>query len=158
MMSFKFKVPSFKFRVSSFRSKGSGFLAVFLVAMLLNACSSTKPATPAQTEMSRVTTTARMAYEQGSVSQAARLYVRALKMARVQDDPVEMGNNAYNLAACMIALGKYDDARNLLREAKREFERAKRSAPSIFLLDAKARACRARRTRLLRWRIKSLFF
>jgi tetratricopeptide (TPR) repeat protein len=106
--------------------------------LLVAGCSTPPPPSPEKTELSRVTTTARMAYEQGSASQAARLYVRALKMARVQDDPVEIGNNAYNLAACLIALEKYDDARNLLREAKREFERAKRPISAIVLLDAKA--------------------
>lgn len=128
---------SSKSQVSSFRFQVSGFLAA-MVALLLAGCSSTKPATREQIELSRITTTAHAAYEQGSVSQAARLYVRALKMARVQDDPIELGNNAYNLAACLIALDKYDDARNLLQEAKRELERAKRPTLSILLLDAKA--------------------
>jgi tetratricopeptide (TPR) repeat protein len=109
-----------------------------MVALWLAGCSSTKTATPARIELSRMAATARVAYEQGSVSQAARLYVRTLKMARVQDDPVEIGNSAYNLAACLIALDKYDDARNLLQEAKHEFDRAKRPIPSILLLDAKA--------------------
>jgi tetratricopeptide (TPR) repeat protein len=110
-----------------------------LAALLFTGCSTPPPPpSPEQEELSRVTTTARMAYEQGSASQAARLYVRALAMARVQDDPVEIGNNAYNLAACLIAIEKYDDARSLLREAKREFERAKRPVTMILLLDAKA--------------------
>ena len=114
------------------------FVAVVAMMFLVAGCATPPPPSPEKTELSRVTTTARMAYEQGSASQAARLYVRALKMARVQDDPVEIGNNAYNLAACLIAIEKYDDARSLLREAKREFERAKRPIPAIVLLDAKA--------------------
>jgi tetratricopeptide (TPR) repeat protein len=109
-----------------------------LVALMFSGCSTPPKPNPEKTELSRVTTTARKAYEQGSPSQAARLYVRALKMARVQDDPVEIGNSAYNLAACLIAIEKYDDARSLLREAKREFERAKRQVTMILLLDAKA--------------------
>ena len=109
-----------------------------LVVLLFSGCSTPPPPSPEKTELSRVTTAARTAFEMGSASQAARLYVRALKMARVQDDPVEIGNNAYNLAACLIAIEKYDDARSMLREAKREFERAKRPVSMIILLDAKA--------------------
>ncbi len=109
-----------------------------LAAVFFSGCSTPPPPDPGKTELSRVTATARAAFEQGSASQAARLYIRALKMARVQDDPVEIGNNAYNLAACLIAIEKYDDARSLLREAKREFERAKRPVTMILLLDAKA--------------------
>lgn len=109
-----------------------------LAVLVLSACSTPPKPDPEQVELSRMTTTARTAYEQGSASQAARLYLRALKMARVQDDPVEIGNNAYNLAACLIVLEKYDDARSLLREAKREFERAKRPVTMILFLDAKA--------------------
>ena len=119
---------------------GNWKLAIVSVsaALVFLGCSTPPPPSPEKTELSRVTTTARTAYMQGSASQAARLYVRALKMARVQDDPVEIGNNAYNLAACLIAIEKYDDARSLLREAKREFERAKRPVTMILLLDAKA--------------------
>lgn len=109
-----------------------------LAVLVFSGCSTPPPPSPEKTELSRVTTTARTAYEQGSASQAARLYVRALKMARVQDDPVEIGNNAYNLAACLIAIGEYDGARNLLQEAKREFERVKRPVTMILFLDAKA--------------------
>ena len=123
---------SFMFHVSRFT------LGMTVVILALTGCATPPPPSPEKTELSRVTTTAHKAYEQGSASQAARLYIRALKMARVQDDVVEIGNNAYNLAACLIALEKYDDARNLLREAKCEFERAKRPIPAIVLLDAKA--------------------
>lgn len=113
-------------------------IVAFLGALMFSGCSTPPAPDPEKVELSRVTTTARTAFEQGSASQAARLYVRALKMARVQDDPVEIGNNAYNLAACLIAIEKCDDARSLLREAKREFERAKRPVTLILLLDAKA--------------------
>lgn len=119
--------------------RGANFKwAALCVVLALAGCSTPPPPSPEKTELARVTTTARTAFEQGSVSQAARLYIRALKMARMQDDSAEIGNNAYNLAACLIALGRYDDARSLLREAKREFERAKRPVTMLLLLDAKA--------------------
>lgn len=112
--------------------------ALLAGACLLASCSTPPPPSPEKTELARVTQAARTAFEQSSASQAARLYVRALKMARVQDDPAEIGNNAYNLAACLIVLGDYEDARDLIREAKREFERAKHSQTMLLLLEAKA--------------------
>ena len=125
-----------KSKVQSPKSKA--VLASLLIAAFSAGCSTPPPPSPEMTELSRVTTAARAAFEKGSASQAARLYARSLNMARVQDDPVEIGNNAYNLAACLIDIGEYGSARSFLREAKREYERLKRPVTMVLLLDAKA--------------------
>lgn len=109
---------------------------VFL--LLLTGCSSPKPESSVDPELSRVTATARQSFDKGSPAQAARLYLRALNMARSADDAFEIGNNAYNLGACMIAMEKYADARALLSEARREFERLQRDPADLILLEAKA--------------------
>ncbi len=118
--------------------KSKAVLVSLLIAAFSAGCSTPPPPSPEKIELSRVTKAARAAFEKGSASQAARLYARALNMARVQDDPVEIGNNAYNLAACLIDIGEYGSARSFLREAKSEYERLKRPATMALLLDAKA--------------------
>jgi hypothetical protein len=125
-------VKSSEFRVSSF--KWTGWLALALLA----GCSSPKPASSVDPELSRVTVTARQSFDKGSPAQAARLYLRALNMARAADDAFEIGNNAYNLGACLIAMEKYADARALLAEARREFARLQRDPADIILLEARA--------------------
>lgn len=105
---------------------------------MFSGCSTPPPPSPERTELSQITTTARRAYEQGSPAQAVRLYGSALKRVRVQDDPVEIGNNAYNLAACLLSIERYGEARSLLLEAKREFARAGCPVTLVLLLEAKA--------------------
>ncbi|MFH0952712.1 MAG: hypothetical protein V1873_00100 [Verrucomicrobiota bacterium] len=117
--------------------KRSQSTVALLTALLLTGCATSKPAHKTDPELARLANTARTAFDRGSVEQATRLYGRALDMARAQDDAIEAGNNAYNLAACMISLGKNDDARALLEEARKEFERAGRVPANILLLEAK---------------------
>lgn len=109
---------------------------IVLAAALLAGCSTARPAHKTDPEIARLAGAARMAFERGSAEQAARLYSRALEKARAQDDAIESGNNAYNLASCRIALGQYDEARALLEEAQREFERAGRDASYLILSQA----------------------
>jgi tetratricopeptide (TPR) repeat protein len=108
-------------------------VGMVLLSVLLIGCASSKPGHVTDPEVARLAGTARIAFEKGSVEQAVRLYGRALDMARAQDDAVETGNNAYNLAACMMALGKNEDANALLEEARRDFERAGQDTAYVIL-------------------------
>lgn len=96
-----------------------------------------KPVKPVDRETVKIASLARAAFEQGAVRQAAILYKRALQRAQLIDDPEEIANNAYNLAACLILLEQYDKARALLQEAQREFRRTGGTLIDAILLEAK---------------------
>ncbi len=59
----------------------------------------------------------RSAYAAGSLDRAAVSFERALQRARLVDDSAEIARNAYNLAACLSALQRWDDAALRLDEA-----------------------------------------
>ncbi len=120
--------------------KNPGILcwACWSVAILmLVGCAAKKPAMTTDPELSRVAGVARMSFEQGSLEQSARLYARALRIARKMDDAREVGSNAYNLAACLAELGRYPEALGYLHEAQAEFDRAGRPLADVLLLKAK---------------------
>ena len=60
-----------------------------------------------------------------------------MKRAWAIDDPVEIGNNAYNLAACLASVGWYEAARDCLAESRAELYRAGLSEADAWLLEAK---------------------
>lgn len=117
---------------------GMGVAAAFLAGLLVAGCATAPKAKPVDPQLSRLTSAARVMFERGSAGSAARLYLRALDKARAADDPFEIGKTAYNLGACMIEMGQYDEARGLLKEAEVEFKRTDREIADIVLLDAKA--------------------
>jgi len=84
----------------------------------------------------QLSSTARMAFDAGDVSTAVVMYRRALSRARAMDNSREIGRNAHNLAACMMALEDWDEAARLLTEAERETLRAGDDAGAILLLAA----------------------
>jgi len=117
---------------------------VLFMCLLLAGCASPPPPPPdVDPDLSRVTKTARVAFQDGQIQQAARLYIRGLRMARAVDNTREIGTIAYNLAACLMQLGEYDDANRYLTEALREFERAGRSPMDILLLQAEVARAQA---------------
>ena len=81
----------------------------------------------------------RRAFEQGHFNVAADAYRSALQRARLRADSADIGDHAYNLAACLIGLGRPDEARDLLREARAEFEKNRDLAgqADTWLLEAK---------------------
>ncbi len=125
-------------RSCSFPIPGSRSIGLVMCLLAAGCASPTPQESATDPELARVATTARLAFDGGSAEQAARLYARSLAMARAVDDSLEIGNNAYNLAACLIAIDRYGDAREYLSEARREFERAHRDPAPVILLDAKA--------------------
>lgn len=128
-----------------------GFSGVLCV---LAGCASTPPPVPFPArdgELGRLTGTARAAFTEGSLPIAVRLYQQALTRARALDTATEIGNAAYNLAACRIALGEYDGARELLDEAESELGRAKANLADVLLLEAKLAHWQGRRDATLRF-------
>ncbi len=79
----------------------------------------------------------RSAFDQGLIEQAATLYQRALKRARVMDSAMAIGDAAYNLAACHIRLGQFEKASALLAEAKTEVLSVRGDISDIVLVEAK---------------------
>lgn len=108
-----------------------------LCLLFLLGCSSSRPARTVDPELSRTALSARRAFDRGQVEHAARLYARALNQARSMDDASEIANNAYNLAVCRVVLGDYDKAKDLLKEARGEYERGGESPADLDLLLAK---------------------
>lgn len=92
---------------------------------------------PADPELTRAARSGRAAFERGAVSEAITFYARALGRARVLDDAGGIGDAAYNLAVCQAAVGQYDQARELLREAAAEVRRAQGNLADILLVEAK---------------------
>ena len=109
-----------------------------VLAGLAAGCSSPAPSRPTDPAVATAASTARLAFDQGKIEQAAQLYLRALTRARSMDDSYEIANNAYNLAACLITLGSYEPALSLLQEADRETVRSGGSRVDILLLQARA--------------------
>jgi tetratricopeptide (TPR) repeat protein len=107
------------------------------LALILAGCSSSGPVRQVDPELYRTAKSARTAFSQGQYEQAARLYQRSLNRARVMDNALEIGNNAYNLAACSIELGEYDRARQVLEEARAAFKRVGKVPGSLSILAVK---------------------
>ncbi|MFT5049506.1 MAG: tetratricopeptide (TPR) repeat protein [Chlamydiales bacterium] len=85
---------------------------------------------PRDSEYGRLELSARAAFERGELEYARNLYGRQLLQAERSDDALKIGDSAYNLAVCEIALGGTDRARGLLSTALFELGRAgERLAP-----------------------------
>ena len=109
-----------------------------LAAACLAGCAAPRAAKPVDPALSVIASAARKAFERGAVEQAAAQYARALARARAADDAAEIGNNAYNLAACLLILGQPEAARPWLQEARAEALRAGRATTDVDLLAVKA--------------------
>ncbi len=109
-----------------------------LSALLAAGCASQGPVRQTDTAIATAADTARLAFRKGSMEQAAGLYARALNRSRAVDDPFEIANNAYNLAACKMILRQYAEAGILLNEAATAAGRAGAPQEDIALLSAQA--------------------
>ena len=112
-------------------------ILAFGLAFGLAACSSPAPARPSDPGLTKLTSTARLAYESGSLDQSIRLYRRALERARMMNDSLEIANNAYNLAACLMLQRQYAPVRALLGEAAQELKTIHAPYGDVVLLEAK---------------------
>jgi tetratricopeptide (TPR) repeat protein len=107
--------------------------------LMLTGCAGPAPDTAVEIDsgFSRSMTTGRLAFDQGLIEQAARFYQQALRRARAMDSAPQIGDAAYNLAACWIRLNQLEKARDLLEEAKTEISSINGNTLDIQLVEAK---------------------
>lgn len=79
----------------------------------------------------------REAFAEGYDAKAIKRYRAAVKRSWALDDPYEISRNTYNLAAVLMSVGRYDEARDWLYEARDEALRLGKSDAHIRLLEAK---------------------
>lgn len=111
--------------------------ACILVATLCGCGSPPRRVSRLDPEIERTARVARAAFKRGSPHKAILLYDRALRRAKALDDSLQIAQNAYNLAACLVATENYARARLLLKEAAMEFDRALRPNSEVIFLQAK---------------------
>jgi tetratricopeptide (TPR) repeat protein len=113
-----------------------GGLAFYL---MITGCAGPAPDTAIEvdSEFSRSMTAGRLAFDQGFIEQAAKFYQQALSRARAMDSAPQIGDAAYNLAACRIGLNELEKARYLLNEAKTEISSIHGNIADIQLVEAK---------------------
>ncbi len=85
----------------------------------------------------RLNRSARIAYDNGQLEQAANLYRQALNRAYLRDDHKAVIDAQYNLAVCMLGLRSYDRALVWVHLAQNELVRSgQRVTTDILLLEA----------------------
>lgn len=115
-------------------------VAVMLGSLILAGCATSSPEheVPHRIDTDpmivQLSTTARQARDEGELSQAIVLYRRGLDRARAMDNSQEIGNAAYNLAACLVELEDWGEAGKLLGEAEREMRRSGGDPATALLL------------------------
>ncbi|MFT4539594.1 MAG: tetratricopeptide (TPR) repeat protein [Planctomycetota bacterium] len=138
-------------------TKRPGFLALLsrgscVLLLALASCSGPerRPLTPVDEEFARLEGGARQAHSRGEVSYARDLYQALLIEAERSDDPSKIGDTAFNLAVCQLALGEFEEARDLFLIAEHELGRAREPLAQVFLararlalFDGKAEECRS---------------
>ena len=120
----------------------SGFLVTIIFLWVLGslcgcAISQRKKIVKADRIYSESSSAARAAFALERVDEAASFYTLALKRARAMDQSEDIGNAAYNLAACMLRLKQYDRARALLAEARYELLQSNFPLADVSLLQAR---------------------
>ncbi|MGB5746167.1 MAG: tetratricopeptide repeat protein [Desulfobacterales bacterium] len=85
----------------------------------------------------RLNRSARIAYDNGQLEQAANLYRQALDRAYLRDDRQAVVDAQYNLAVCLLGMRSYDKALERVHQAQNELARGDQSVtPDILLLEA----------------------
>ncbi len=87
--------------------------------------------------LARLNRSARIAFDNGQLEQAANLYRQALDRAYLRDDRQAVVDAQYNLAVCMLGLRSYDKALERVHQAQNELVRGEQSITAdILLLEA----------------------
>jgi tetratricopeptide (TPR) repeat protein len=84
--------------------------------------------------LTRLNNSARMAFDNGRLEQAANLYRQALDRAYLRDDRKAVVDAQYNLAVCMLGLRSYDKALERVHQAQNELVRNEESVTADILL------------------------
>ena len=109
------------------------------LGLALSGCATQTPnqaERPPDTVIANAAAAADTAFARGSFEIAATHYGRALQQARALDNAETIGTYAFNLAICKIATGDFAAARDLLREAETELDRADLPLADVFLTQA----------------------
>ncbi len=87
--------------------------------------------------LTRLNRSARIAFDNGQLEQAANLYHQALNRAYLRDDRKAVVDAQYNLAVCMLGLRSYDKALVWVHQAQNELVRGEKSETAdILFLEA----------------------
>ncbi|MEM6469930.1 MAG: hypothetical protein AAF802_10285 [Planctomycetota bacterium] len=78
----------------------------------------------------------KVAFNEGDLQEAEKSYRKALMRAWAIDDPYESGTLAYNLAACLTAQSRENEAIDWLADAQVDLCRANSSTANLWLLSA----------------------
>ena len=111
-------------------------LGCYLLSLLLAACSTPPaPLRPTDPEIAAAAKRGHRAFHGGRYEAAAEAYTAALQRARMLNEKAGSADSAYNLAACLFALGRCDAARSVLREAKADFASGDPGLADALLLE-----------------------
>ncbi len=110
-----------------------------LLGLLVAAGCASPPAGPAvDADLARVQALAYKTFAQGELAAAADLYATARARAMAMDDAAGIAQTAYNEAACRLALGEPQAARDRLQQARAAYARmAQTIPPELGLLDSR---------------------
>ncbi len=118
-----------------------GMLACAMAAVLaVGVGCGTAPKAEARPDavLAQYISSAQSAFHLNSYTRAARFYELALQRARAIDDSVEVGKQAYNLAAALLLAERPSEALPYLTEAEAAFVRLRRDRGPVVLLRARA--------------------
>ncbi|MEZ5963876.1 MAG: hypothetical protein R3F56_08540 [Planctomycetota bacterium] len=108
-----------------------------LACILLVACAAPERPPALEREQHRSAAAARTAFAEGDLGRAHALYMHALESARLDDDPLSLGNLSYNVAVVLAEQGEHAPALALLADARAALERAGQPLHDVTLLRAR---------------------
>ncbi len=122
------------------RLRGAFALGAACAAVGFAACAGrpSAPVAPAGEAFAAEMDLARAAFDRGEVEVAGNQFERALRRARARDDSPGIAAAAYNLGACRLATGRFDDAREALVHAAYELDQLQQDSSPAWLLMASA--------------------
>jgi tetratricopeptide (TPR) repeat protein len=116
-----------------------GFFGLLLAVavLILGSCGSSpvvQKGPVADQDLERFNRAAQQAFDIGKLQQAAAFYRKALERAYIGDDSGAIIDAQYNLAVCLMKLQSYQEALEVVRQAKAKMARAGQSNSADFLL------------------------
>ncbi len=128
--------------MSNYRFAGAprltgALLALVMIAAGCGCLGRTATGPPVDENLQQMNRAARLAFEKRQTDQAADLYRKALERAYVRSDATAILDAQYNLAVCLMQLGKYGQALDLIGQAHHELSYAGLDTPlDLHLLHA----------------------
>lgn len=110
-------------------------LALLFLCSFLAACSTPAPARPTDPAIAAAAKRGQSAFRSGRYGAGAEAYAAALARARMLNEKTGSVDSAYNLAACFAALGRFEEARAALREARSDMATGDAGMADALLLE-----------------------